>query len=451
VEAEDQYAMALGEYVLLGGSQASVEAAAQKGRSLAEAVGTRGALLAGRQAYVHVHLEPVREAFLGGIRQMAQMGPMFAMAMAQEGGQTDPASAMRLIDALFGAVTLFAEQLAYVDLALGLDADKANVTVATGYEAGPIKQYLATQKAANARPFSQIEEQPYAIAASYHFPGTESPFWNYLLDSVIKVTTKTTTEEQGATDTSAPGAATESDTEVAELLKQLYAKVEGAEAVMSLTKNGMTAQGRYIGRDPTGTMDLLQRVLTSDDPLLAQLKGGTGFEAVGVRTIGKAAVHEYVMKIDPTNPLAGMTKSFYGEALRFGVGDAGDGVRFYVGDDDIAKRVFATSTVNPLGSTKQVQEVLDALPKVRNAVVLVDLGELAGFIAPMAGRQMTSPVAVGPPIGLSASFASEPARLDIHVPVRAIRRVVKAMAPANVPDTETPSPTGPNPAEPDGG
>ncbi|UCE60474.1 MAG: hypothetical protein JSU63_01750 [Phycisphaerales bacterium] len=442
-EADAQYAMLLDEYVVVGGSQASLAGATPKANSLAEAIGTRRTLLTGRQVYVHVHLEAVREAFLGGIRQMAQMGPMLALAMAQQGGQADPATATRLVDALFGAVTQFAEQLAYADLAIGMDAETANVTVATGYEPGSISQYLSRQKPANVRPFSQIEEQSYAVAASYHCPGTESPFWNYLLESMIKVTARATTgETPGPAGTSAAGTGSPSDTGMSAHLKQVYAKVEGAEAVMSLTKDGMSAEGRYISRDPTGLMDLLQRVLSNDDPLLARLKGGTGFEPAGMRKIGKASVYDYVMKIDATNPIAGVTKSIYGDELRFGVGDVGDGIRFYVGDKELAKRVFATNTVNPLGSAKEVQGVLDALPKVRNAVVLVDLGELATFMAPMMGRRMTDPVAVGPPIGVSASFAGEPARIDIHVPVRAIRRVVRAMSPVIVPDAAASDPAG---------
>ena len=90
---------------------------------------------------------------------------------------------------------------------------------------------------------------------------------------------------------------------------------------------------------------------------------------------------------------------------------------------------FSSKVVKPLSSSKRVVEALAALPARKNAVILVDPAVALSMFGPLVGMADVGDIAPGPPIAISASIAGEPARLDIHIPFRAIERVIQAMAP----------------------
>jgi hypothetical protein len=51
------------------------------------------------------------------------------------------------------------------------------------------------------------------------------------------------------------------------------------------------------------------------------------------------------------------------------------------------------------------------------------------IVGQLTGNAPAEAVPPGPPIGVSASLSGEPARLDIHVPIRSIERIKQAFAP----------------------
>jgi hypothetical protein len=76
-----------------------------------------------------------------------------------------------------------------------------------------------------------------------------------------------------------------------------------------------------------------------------------------------------------------------------------------------------------------VRAALSALPDRRNAIILIDPAGALPILGPLLGKPNPMELPPGPPIAISASLCDEPARLDIHVPLRTIERIVQAMSP----------------------
>ena len=72
---------------------------------------------------------------------------------------------------------------------------------------------------------------------------------------------------------------------------------------------------------------------------------------------------------------------------------------------------------------------LAKLPKKYNVITLIDPAGILPLVGPLMGMPKMDPIPPGPPVALSISFAGEPARIDIHVPLRAIERVIQAVGP----------------------
>ena len=83
------------------------------------------------------------------------------------------------------------------------------------------------------------------------------------------------------------------------------------------------------------------------------------------------------------------------------------------------QRFFNGKVEKPFTAGRHVADALASLPAKRNAVVLIDPAGLLPLFGPMMGLTATDAIPLGPPIAISASLAGEPARLDIHVPLRA--------------------------------
>jgi len=92
-------------------------------------------------------------------------------------------------------------------------------------------------------------------------------------------------------------------------------------------------------------------------------------------------------------------------------------------------RAFGGKVDKPFTSGRFVQEAIAKLPARRNAMILVDPAGILPMIAPMMGRPSMDAIQPGPPIAIAASLVGDPARVDIHVPLRAIERVIQATAP----------------------
>ena len=363
---------------------------------------------------------------------------MMAMMVGQQGG-ADPQVMATLFQAFFDAGKRFMEQVTYVDLALGFGTKAADLTVATGYKEGPIKTYLAKQEPASLAPFTEIEEQPYVAAIAYHLPGKESPVMDYLIEHAVAAVraarAAAANTPPGAEPTEpakTPDEATLND--AAEALRDLVHQVEGVNALTAISAGRLKGVGDYISASPEEFLRLLTRNLAANNPVLVQLKGGATFEALGSKRIGSTRVEEFAIDPGPGNPAGDLL----GKDPRFVVGVMGGRVRYGSGSDADLQDAFRDKISRPLSSARYVREALSALPDRRNAVVVIDLAGALPILGPAAGKADLKPLPPGPAIGISASMCDEPARLDIHVPLRAIERVVLAMSPPEPPPTEPP-------------
>jgi hypothetical protein len=432
----DVYAKAKGGYVIASQSKAGLTLATAEGKSLADELKTRMDLLTNRDALIHLNFDPIRPAALGALAQGAQMAPMFGMMLGQKGGG-DPMAMTALFTGLFDGIKNFVEQVTYLDIAVGLTETAGNLTLATGYKDGAIKSYLAKQKPASVAPMADIEDQPYFLAMGCHFPGGESQFTDYFFEKMTAATAPPPGAAAapgappmgGANNPAATAPLADAAKEAVQISRDLYRKVEGWNSVIALTPSGMKISGDYLGGDTQGILDLSKKTMTKVNPLTKSFNGGAAYETLGPKKIGDATVEQFAVKFDTTNPAAAQAAQMMGENTRFSLGIAGGRVRYCMGSDQDAQRVFSGKVEKSIVSNKVIADAIAALPAKRNVVLVIDPVGILPMIGPMLGMPKVEPMPPSPPVAVSVSLSGEPARVDIHVPFKAIERMVKAFSP----------------------
>ena len=421
-EKEDLYVAVKADLVVAARDKSALESALKKeGRTLADDLRPRMDLLTGRDIYVHLNFDPIRPMALAGIAQGSQMAPMMAMMAAQQGGG-DPASMTAVFGGLLDAVKNFAEQASFVDIAFGISPTAATATIATGFKDGPIKDYLAKNKPASAPLLANLEEQPFTMAAAWHIPGEDSPFMNYIFDKMGSA--------PGGGAAPAAGGEKSAGAEGAEIARDLYRKVEGMNMVMHMTKDGMTSAGDYLGKDVAGIQDLAKKSMIKESPLAAMMSSGISYEASESKKLGDKTVDVFAVKIDPANPSAEQAKKMMGPNTTVYMGPMDGRVGYFLGPEAEAQKYFTGKVAKPLASGALVAEALKNLPAKRNLVVLIDPAGVLPAFGPLMGMDVPQNIQPGPPVAMSTTLSGDYARTDIHVPARAIGRVVEAVTPA---------------------
>lgn len=415
---ETLFARVMGEYVAISNTKQTLERASKNEQPLTEAGGRVRKLLGEREAWIRLNVEPVRNKALGGVAQAAQMAPMFAMMAGTQGG-ADPAVLTGLVTALMDGAKKYVEQIDVVDVVIGLTESEANVTLATTYKDGAIKGYLAKQEPASVPLLKHVEEQPYFLALGYHIPGDASPFFDYMLRKVNSAMTPP--PQPGADAKTADGMK-----EALETMRALFKKMEGQTMVMGMASDGMRVVGDYVGKDPIGLREAVKQSFIVPNPLMSQFNAGATYEALDSKKIGSVLVDQFALKVDTTNPAAANMLAMYGGSPRMSLGVVGDRVRYCMGAESPLQRVFAEKVEKPFASNEYVTKALSALPTKRNAIIVIDPVGFLPLIGPMMGKPPTGDVPLGPPIAISVSLSGEPARVDIHVPFRAIERTMQA-------------------------
>jgi hypothetical protein len=418
------YVKLRGDYVIVSRTKEALVKLSAESKSLAEEVKARLDVLRGRDVLIHLNVDPVRSMALASIAQSAQMIPMIAMMVGQ-GGTADPAMITAVATAAFDAAKRLVEQVAYVDVFIGLNDQVGSATILTGYKEGPIRDYLARQKPASAPLLADLEEQSYAFAAGCQLPGADSPFVDYLIDKMTSAIPQPQPAPEG-------GAAPQSDAlrQALKIMRELYRQIEGGNLIVAGSPEGMRFSGNYMAKDAKALLDLLKQSITSANPLMQQLSSGAKYEPLGEKKLGDVSVEEFTMKVDESNPAAAGIRAMYGANPKFTVGVVGGRVRFCMGSEAQVSRAFAGKIDKPLTSNKYVSEALAAIPEKRNMVLLIDPPGIIGLVpAELSGIPKTEPAPPGPPIAVSVSLAGEPARVDIHVPLRAIERFKQTVAP----------------------
>ncbi len=419
-EGDILFARVRGDYVVASTYKDTLAQACAEGKSLTQAIKPRLGLLGKRQLLMHMEIDAVRGDALGGLAQAAQMAPMLAMMMGQQGGNAAMATAG--ISSVVDAAKDFMTQVSYVDLFVGITDKAADITVATGYLDGSIKTYLSQQKPASGGFFAKTPDQSFFAAIASEVPGSDSPFFGYLKTKAIAAMEGGIAQGDGANDQ------TKQLTDAMRSTFEIYEKLEGTWATIGSSGGVLTMSGAYTTSDAPGLLKLVKASLDPSNPLSQQLKGAS-YESLGVKDIGGASVEQFMLKMDPNNPAAAMSASILGKDARFGLGMQGGAVRFCMGTERLIAQAFSSKGSKPLSSSKYVVEALAALPAKKNAVILVDAAVAMSMFGPMLGAADVGDVAPGPPIAISASLSGEPARLDIHIPFRAVERVMQAMAP----------------------
>ena len=200
--------------------------------------------------------------------------------------------------------------------------------------------------------------------------------------------------------------------------------------LLRMTKEGMKTHGLYRSSDAARFKTLMVQSLENPNPLQKQIAAGMTYEPAGTEKIGSSEVTKFALKFDESNPAAGQMQMLYGTGSLIAFGQMGDRVRYCMGSASDISKAFAKGTSNPLGGSKFVRAALEALPSDRNGVILIDPVGFLPMIPPMFMPEIdTSSIGPGPVVGIGISLSGAPARLDVHVPVQAIVRVMQAWAP----------------------
>lgn len=438
-EGEDKvFAKVRGDFVVAATSKETLSRAGGEGKSLAKELRPRMSLFEKRDALIHVNADALRPMALGGITQAAQMVPMLAMVASQQSG-TDATVTTAMLATLLDSAKKFVEQIAFVETSIAVGDKAIDLTIATGYNEGAIHTYLTKQKPASIPLLTEVEEQPYLMAAAYHLPGDAPGFLEYLFDQAISAIPPAPTTGQSTVLPGDPAAGggqgaiadqTKITKEALRVARDLYRNIKASNMVMGMSPGGIRMSGDYYGKDPKAILELTKRSMTAANPLMQQFGGGAMYEALGSRRIGDISVEEFTMKLDTTDPSAAVMANMYGENSRLALGVTGDRVRFCMGSESFVESFFTTTNIEkPFAAGRLVAEALAALPTKRNAVVLIDPAGLLPIVGPYLGIPKLDAIPPGPPVAISASLAGEPARLDIHVPLRSIERLMQALEP----------------------
>lgn len=414
-----------GDYAMVSTQKSMLPTFAPDATTLHAETKSRGDLFSGRDVLIHVNFEPLRPMMLGGLAQASQMiGPMMAMAMAQGGGGGDTAGMSAMMNGLVDGLKQFAEQVLFLDIAVTLGDEDANITLATGFSDGAIKTYLANQKPATATLLENLEEQPFFAAFGYHFPGEASPVVDYFYGKALAALPA---PPEGEVDAGDPASPTNAMRENLKASRELYRQVSGMNTLYAFGPDGMRGVGDFVVKDPKGAAELLKKTLTQANSAMMQFGGGVNFESRGEKKVGETAVEEFAVKVDTTSPTGAMAMQIYGANARMAVGALSDRVRFVMGNDDYVTRCFGKAD-KMLIDTAATKATLAALPAKRNVVGLVDPAGFLPVLGPMIGIGKVDAVPPGAPIGFSMSLSGDTARVDLHVPIRAIERVMQAAA-----------------------
>jgi hypothetical protein len=419
-----------GDYAMVSNQQSMLPTFDPSAPTLHAEMKGRSNLLEGRDVFIHVNFEPLRPMMLGGLAQASQMiVPMMTMALAQRGtgGSADTQAMASMVTGFVDGAKRLAEQISYLEIAIGLKSDKADVTLATGFDEGPIREYLAEQKPASTPLLANLAEQPFFAAMGCHFPGDQSPIVDYIYGKALAAIPAADDAED---ETNTAATTVRTLRENLELSRKLYREVSGMNSVYAFTPDGMRGVGDFLAKDPTNVAGLVKQTVTQASGAMMQFGGGLKFESLGENTLGVTTVEQFKVTVDTANPSGAMLMMVYGPDARMAIGALSDRVRLALGNEEYVKRSFDKPD-QALINASTAKAALAALPAKRNMVMLLDPAGIVPMIGPMmmgAGMGKAPTVPPGPPIGISMSLSGEPARIDIHIPIRAIERVMQAFS-----------------------
>ena len=387
------YAKSLGSYVVVGQRKALVQKAAEASKSMAESMQTPLAKVGPCDLLVHVDMKELRPQLQQQLAQFGAMAPMMAMGMAQGG---DPMSMVNMLTAVLDELQRVVGQWSYVTAGLRVDASVMDLTLVTGFTEGDIRQMLNEIKPGEVAWLGDVPQQSYLLAMGSHFPSGTGKLLDHFFQTLKS---KPWPAQDGEGD--GPQA-------YFEKIRVLMGQVKGGSMVMNmnLMAGDMTQTATYLSDNPKALLDATVAMMTDDSPMAAQLNSGVSWTASGTKSVNGTEVQVFAAQIEPGNPAAMMLQGKIA-----GLGLTGDRVRMFQGAEAKLAEAFPGQIDAPLRTANQVKEALEALPRQKNMVMLLDIGSMMG--------------APGEPIGMSLSLAGDPAVLTIHVPVAALQRAMQ--------------------------
>jgi len=421
-DGQELYARRCGDYVVAAMSMASLEQATQPGPALADVLPDRRTHTTSRHVIVHLNMARLHEAAAELVAELAALGPLLALLVEQElgSGTAGPAA---LAEAWLAETGALLDQAESVDLFVGMDEQSVSVNCMAHFNEGSVRRYLLEGKS-DPRPFFPgIEARPYVLAMAARVPGRDvSP----ALPPVVERTLARLLEKIAGPPSVAPGVSSERAAAAADTLRTLAVNIEGAEGVLSWASDGVRLQADLWGPDPQAIGKDITALLTGENPALRKLRGGPALEPLGSRTVGETVIEEFALKpVPPANVEGGR-----GEIIRWGMGVAGTRLLLCLGSEIDVNGRFGLTVSRPFAQADYPREALAALPSDANVVVLIDPARLMPWVSRLQGKQPADMLPPGPPIAISCTLVGNPARIDIHIPLRALERLRQAMQPS---------------------
>jgi hypothetical protein len=421
-DGKELYARRRGDYVVAAMSMASLEQATKPGPALADVFPDRRTPTASRDLLIHLNMVRLHDSAVDLYAELTALGPLLALLVEQElGGVT--AGAAALAGAGLAETRAVLDQAESVDLFVGIDEQAVSVTCLAQFNEGAVRQYLLAGKS-DPRPFfTGIEARPYVLAIGARLPVHDvSPVLQPAVERVIARLLEKTTGSPSAM----PGDSFEQAAAATDTLRALAVNIEGAESVISLSSDSVRMQADLWGPDPQAIGKGITALLTGENPALRKLRGGPALERLGSRTLGETVIEEFA--VNPVLPPNG--EGGRGEIIRWGMGVAGARLLLCLGSEIDVNGRFGLTVSRPFAQADYPREALAALPADANVVILIDPARLMPLVSRLQGKEPADVLPPGPPIAISCTLVGNPARIDIHIPLRALERLRQAMLPS---------------------
>lgn len=407
-----------GKYVVVASSPELLPKTPESATSAAPALESHKALLKSDSALVHVNFEPLRPLVQAQLMQVKQMAPMLGMMMA--GDPTNPMAGMAEVagpaaTTLVGLIEEFVKQTDSLDISIGVSESAIDTALFAKFNEGGVQSFLSQSKAPTDPPLSTPGLENFTFAWGARFNGVDSPmatFGQMFLDAVKNAPPMPA--QGGGQGGAAAGGGKDKIVAALGAMVEAAKKSSGTDSTTAIVGGKQVGVSTFVGGD---AKDLVALQATSIEAG-ANLMGSASYEKKGASKRGGADVVEFA-RMPSDDPTAAMMPE------RFAVGVIGSNAATVQGDEAFVESVFANKGLVPTRSTARAKAVVDKIGKGANGILLLDLAGVAQMVGAMFGTPGGAEIPPGPPVGAALNLTNNPARIDIHLPAKAISRVMQ--------------------------
>lgn len=416
--AGPMFARIEGKYVVVASSPELLPKTPESATSMAPSIKAHKAHLKADSALVHINFAPLRPLVQAQLMQVKQMAPMLGMMMA--GDPTNPMAGMAEVagpaaTTLIGLIEEFVNQTESLDISIGVSESAIDAALFAKFSDGGIQSFLSQSKAPADQPLSTPGLENFTFAWGARFNGVDSPmatFGQMFLDAVKNAPPMPAPGGQQGGEATGGG----KDKIVAALGAMVEAakKSNGTDSTTAVIGGKQAGVSTFVGGDAKELVALQAKSIESGSNLM----GGASYEKKGESKRGGADVVEFA-RMPSDDPMAAMMPE------RFAVGMLGGNAATVQGDEAFVESVFAKKGLAPTRSSARAKAVVDKIGKGANGILLLDLAGVVQMVSAMFGTPGAAEVPPGPPVGAAMNLTNNPARIDIHIPAKAISRVMQ--------------------------